>query len=434
MTERQATGDERPANEHTSLSIAWEQAVFPTNRPVAVEVTFTAPTIDEHAVPRLPLNVGLSIDRSGSMSGEKLAAARRAAIGLLDGLENGERLAAAAFDGTVVDVTPSVTLNEDNRFPIRSRIHEIRPGGSTALFDGFARAAELAATGGRPGETDSWVIVLSDGMGNHGLTDPAAMRVHAASLADRGIRTITVGIGDDYEAPQLTALSDGGQGEFHHATNPNEIVEIVLAELKALRVTAARDLRLTVTAHAGRWRLLGGEQHQHGDHREVRFDRVSSGRTIRAVALFWPTGNGPLPGVSVDATWCDRDNIARSSQITLDASAAPATRDTELAVRAARLWHASIVARALELNERGEHRRAESFVNRARRDFTVYVAGLPGVSDLIESLQQLAHRVGSEWRTTSHREAYVMARKAIMVKDDLRSQKPASYMDALKTR
>jgi hypothetical protein len=241
---------------------------------------------------------------------------------------------------------------------------------------------------------------------------------HLARSARR-IRTITVGIGD-YQAAQLTALSDGGAGEFHHATNPSEIVEIVLAELKALRVTTARDLRLTVTAHAGRWRLLGGEQHQHDDHREVLFRSVSSGRTIRAVALFWPTGNGPLPGVSVDATWCNHDKITRSSQLTLDATAAPATRDTELAVRAARLWHAAIIAHALELNEAGEHRRAESFVQRARRDFTVYVAGLPGVSDLIESLQQLAHRVGSEWRTTSHREAYVMARKAIMVKDDLR--------------
>jgi hypothetical protein len=60
---------------------------------------------------------------------------------------------------------------------------------------------------------------------------------------------------EDYEAVQLTALSDGGAGEFHHATNPNEILEIIFAELKALRVTAARDLRLTVTAHAGRWRL-----------------------------------------------------------------------------------------------------------------------------------------------------------------------------------
>ena len=63
----------------------------------------------------------------------------------------------------------------------------------------------------------------------------------------------------------------------------------------------------------------------------------------------------------------------------------------------------------------------------------MYVAGLPGVSDLIESLEQLAHRVGSEWRTTSHREAYVMARKAIMVKDDLRHEAPATFMEALLT-
>jgi hypothetical protein len=63
----------------------------------------------------------------------------------------------------------------------------------------------------------------------------------------------------------------------------------------------------------------------------------------------------------------------------------------------------------------------------------VYVAGLPGVSDLVDSLHQLAHRVGSEWRTTSHREAYVMARKTIMAKDDLRIQAPSTFMDALLT-
>jgi hypothetical protein len=89
--------------------------------------------------------------------------------------------------------------------------------------------------------------------------------------------------------------------------------------------------------------------------------------------------------------------------------------------------------RALELNERGEHRRAESFVHRARRDFIVYVAGLPGVADLVDSLHQLAHRVGREWRTMSHREAYVMARKSMMVRDDLRATKPESYVEALRS-
>ena len=415
----------------TPLGIAWEQSSFAADRPIAVEVTFTAPAIETDHVRRLPLNVGLSIDRSGSMSGEKLAAARRAAVGLVDGLEDGERLAVTAFDDTVIDVTPGVVLNDSTRAPIRSRIHELGAGGWTALFDGFIRTAELVANGGAPGESDSWVIMLSDGMGNRGLTDPGAMRVHAASLADRGIRTTTVGIGEDYAAAQLTALSVGGAGEFHHATNPGEIVEIVLGELRSLRATTVRDLRLNVTAHASRWRLLGGDQVQHEDRREVRFDSVTGGRTVRAVALFWPTRDRMLPRVSSHLTWTDRDNAHRSAHASIDDAGASAARDIDLAVRAAGLWHASIVTRALELNECGEHERAERFVRRARRDFKAYVAGLPGVADLLESLRQIQYRVGSEWRTSSHREAYVMARKSLFIKEDLRRFKPGTYVAAL---
>jgi Ca-activated chloride channel family protein len=257
------------------------------------------------------------------------------------------------------------------------------------------------------------------------------MRVHAASLADRGIRTTTVGIGEGYEAAQLTALSDGGAGEFHHATNPGEIVEIVLGELRSLRATTVRDLRVNVTARASRWRLLGADQVQHEDRREVRFDRVNGGRNVRAVALFWPTRDGVLPRVSAEVTWTDRDNGHRSAHDSIEYAAAPPTRDIALAGRAATLWHASIVTRALELNERGEHERAESFVRRARRDFAAYAAGLPGVSDLLESLRQIQYRVGREWRTSSHREAYVMARKSLLVKEDLRSAKPGTYVAAL---
>lgn len=322
-------------------------------------------------------------------------------------------------------------LNDASREPLRSRIHGLQAGSSTALFDGFARTAELVANGGAPGESDSWVIVLSDGMGNRGLTNPVGMRAHAASLADCGIRTTTIGIGEDYEAAQLTALSSGGGGAFHHATNPGEIVEIVLGELRSLRTATVRDLCVSLNAHAARWRLLGGEQHQRGSTRNVRFDRVNGGRTIRAVALFWPTHDGVPPRVFTEITWTDLDNGRRSASGSVDIAAAPTGRDIGLAGRAAKLWHASIVARALELNERGEHERAESFVRRARRDFAAYVAGLPEVSDLIYSLRHMEHRVGSEWRTSSHREAYVMARKGLLVKEDLRSAKPETFTEAL---
>jgi hypothetical protein len=48
----------------------------------------------------------------------------------------------------------------------------------------------------------------------------------------------------------------------------------------------------------------------------------------------------------------------------------------------------------------------------------------------VESLDRLVDRVGREWRTLSHRESCVMARKAMMGKPELRDAAPASYLAA----
>jgi Ca-activated chloride channel family protein len=274
------------------------------------------------------------------------------------------------------------------------------------------------------------VLVLSDGMGNHGLIDPAQMRRHAAALAERGIRTITVGIGSDYQADQLTALAEGGQGDFHHASQPDEIVEIVLGELRALRDIGARDLRIHVEPHrSAQWLLVGGDARRHGARVEARFDRVATGRVARAVVLFWPSGDDRRAWI--DATWVDRDQEHRQARVIADPESAPRARDEALALRAAKLWHAHIIARALEMNERGEYEEAEGWIRSQRRDFKAYVEGLPDAQELLHTLRQVQDRVGREWSTTGHRETYVMARKARFAKFDLRENAPASYQSAL---
>jgi Ca-activated chloride channel family protein len=427
--EPQATGH-RPEGADEQLSVRYEEAGQPADRPTAVEITFRAPEGEPDEGRRLPLNVGIAIDRSGSMAGEKLSAARRAAVGLIDALNDGERLAATAFDTEVRDVSPSRKLDDDSRHTIRRRIESLDAGATTALFDGFARAAELTALGAGAESADSWVLVLSDGMGNHGLVDPPSMRRHAAALAERGIRTITVGIGSDYQADQLTALAEGGQGDFHHASQPDEIVEIVLGELRALRTIGVRDLRIHVDPNGSpQWLLVGGDARRHGARVEARFDRVGTGRVVRAVVLFWPDAGNR--NASIDATWVDRDQEHRTARVIADPGSAPRERDEQLALRAAKLWHAHIIARALELNERGEYEEAERWIRGQRRDFKAYVEGLPEASELLHTLRQVQDRVGREWGTTGHRETYVMARKARFAKFDLRENAPTSYQSAL---
>lgn len=415
-----------------TLTHAIERNAVPLGVPLAVEFTFTAPHTSGDDVARLPLSVGLAIDRSGSMEGGKLQSAREAAAGVLDALHDGERFAAAAFDHELTDIAPSVRLDARTRSTIRPLLSRIEAGGTTALFDGFARAAELVALGASPSESDSWVIVLSDGMGNQGLTDPATMRVHASALADRAIRTISIGIGEDYQASQLTALAEGGSGAFHHASFPNEIVEIVLGELRSLRQVTTRDLQLRIEAHGThRFSLLGGEVEDDARAGNTRFARVSGGRTVRVIALVWPRHPLQAATLSANAHWIDGAHGADSAALRVSTPDGPGERNIELAQRAARLWHARIVSTALEMNERGEYEKASRYVHRWERRFRRYVAGLPGMEDLLRTLPRVGERVLHQWGTVGHKEAYVMARKAMRYEDELRLDAVASFDRAL---
>lgn len=414
------------------LTVACEGRGASDGIPVAIEFTFSPPEAPaaERRVPRRPLNLALAIDRSGSMAGEKLRAARRAAIGLVDGLADGERLAAVAFDSEVTTIAESTSLTGASRDALRSRLLDMESGGTTALFDGFLRAAALAGNAGDAAECDSWTIVLSDGMGNQGVTEPKPMRMQASAIAEQGVRTIAIGIGSDYRAEQLTALADGGGGEFHHASEPGEIVEIVLGELRALRHVAARDLRMQLTVQgAERWLLLGGTSQQAGASGEARFDRASSGRPVRAVALVWPARGGA--SATCNARWIEDGQRPAFEGSGTALAQGPAHRDAALALRAARLWHAHIMTEALERNERHDYEAAVAWVRAAAGDFRRYVAGLPDTHDLLESLHELERRIGHQWESRSHREVFVMARKGLKGVYDLRADAPASYSQAL---
>ena len=209
-----------------------------------------------------------------------------------------------AFDNEMRDVCASTRLNEMARVDIRRRVGALESGGSTALFDGFLRAAELVAHADSAEATDSWVILLSDGQGNQGVVDPASMKAHAAELAARGICAITIGIGDDYQADQLTALSTGGDGAFHHASEPGEISEIVLGELQALATATVHRLSLSLEVSGmAEWTLLGGHSEQSGTRGTVRFDRILAGHTAPVVVLGRPIGG--IPTVQIHGTWLD---------------------------------------------------------------------------------------------------------------------------------
>jgi hypothetical protein len=186
-------------------------------------------------------------------------------------------------------------------------------------------------------------------------------------------------------------------------------------------------------AGAGRLLLLGGEfsgRNSDGTGAESRFDRVNTGRSIRAVALLWPHHGAHVPAARATVTWLDPEQRPFEGRVEVPRPAS-GPRDTALALRAARLWQAQIIARALELNERDDYQRAEQFVQRSVAELAAYADGLPEREELLAPLAALADRVGRRWKTRGHKEAYAMARFSMRGKQDYRLAAPASYLDAM---
>ena len=70
------------------------------------------------------LNLGLVLDRSGSMSGEKIENAKKAVCYCVDQLMSKDRISVTIFDSRVDTIIP--TMFVENRSEIKGRINQIR--------------------------------------------------------------------------------------------------------------------------------------------------------------------------------------------------------------------------------------------------------------------------------------------------------------------
>jgi Ca-activated chloride channel family protein len=209
-----------------------------------LEIKVQAPEADQKQ-DRLPLNLAIVLDRSGSMSGEKLNFVKEAGIHLLDLLEEQDHAAVVVYDNQVDVLSTSVPLTPANRKKLKAALKGVRSGGSTCLSGGWITGCNEVAKAIQDNSVNR-VLLLTDGLANEGITDLEQLAKESRELAARGVSTSTFGVGRDFNEHLLEAMANQGGGIFHFIESPQDIPEIFQQEFKDLAAVTVRDVELTL--------------------------------------------------------------------------------------------------------------------------------------------------------------------------------------------
>ncbi len=165
------------------------------------------------------LALALVIDKSGSMSGDKMKLALEAASAAVDFLSDRDSVAVIAFDSeaqTVVDLGKV----EDKQAILRA-IGSIQEGGGTEIYEGLERAYEML----HPNDAQiKHIILLSDGQSEGDF--PSLTR----AIRDSGITLSSVAVGNDADFQLMRQLAEWGGGRFYETDSPENLPRIFTRE------------------------------------------------------------------------------------------------------------------------------------------------------------------------------------------------------------
>jgi len=169
------------------------------------------------------------LDRSGSMSGEKIEQAKGALKFIINSLNEGDRFGLVTYNNEVHVMSPELLANtKENRDAALEHVEGLRATGGTNIRDALLEALKLAVEGDRP----NIIIFLTDGLPTVGERNIERIAESVLGANSAKARLFAFGVGYDVNAVLLDKLSSQNHGVSEYV-RPKEDIEVKVSSFYA---------------------------------------------------------------------------------------------------------------------------------------------------------------------------------------------------------
>jgi Ca-activated chloride channel family protein len=334
---------------------------------------------------RTPVNVAFVIDRSGSMSGERIAQAREAAVMAIKRLDDKDIASLVIFDDRIDVPVPAQKVADHNYFI--DRILQVGARGNTAIYAGVdAGAAEVRKF--KDPHRLNRVVLLSDGQANVGPSRPGDFAELGRQLLAEGISVSTIGLGADYNEDLMLQLARAADGNHAFAGAPTDLIQIFNREFDDVLASCAQTVSIDVELAPGVRvvRALSRDGAIEGAHARFQLAQVYAATehyVLMEVAFDTAAAEEREVGV-VRVAYTAPDTGARQ---TLDAPirARFSASEADVAANADKIVMGSVIeqtsreraARAVVLRDQGKTEEARALLGQNAKEINAYLANAP---------------------------------------------------------
>lgn len=271
-------------NEAVNLDLSWTKGT-PFTENLVLQVGLTTANLELHEIP--PINVSLVIDKSGSMSGDRIKHAKQACKEFVKRLRSQDLISIVLFNNGVEVIIPAQKVGNNNA-QLLQKIEEIQVGGGTNLNSGLLQGYEQVAQNYK-GQYANRVIMLTDALTNTGQINPSAIVKNSSNYKeDYQIDIAVIGVGVNFNNDLSRQLTSSNKSSIHFINDAADIQKVFIDELESLMSPVAKEVTLELTVGDGLQiqKLYGYQANANNNTFSLSLDNMNNGLTQVILASF----------------------------------------------------------------------------------------------------------------------------------------------------